>query len=190
MKPSLSSTTPPAATPDALCPSCERFIGPADLCPYCGADSARRPLLRRLRRAALVLAIVGVGGLLATAIRSEPPAIKIGEISPKMNFGYVRVAGRVMSEPRVFREGGEVASISVTLGDGTGQLRLQADGPVALALAKAPGIPGRGTRVEAAGTLSVSSQGPPRLRLQTARQLRVVAEEGGRKNPKREGDES
>ena len=190
MKPSLSKAASAAATPEALCPSCERFIGPADLCPYCGADSARRPLLRHLRRAALVLAVVGVGGLLATAIRSEPPAIKIREISPRMNFGYVRVAGKVMSEPKVFREGGDVNAISVTIGDGTGQLRLQADGPVALALAKAPGIPGKGTRVEAAGTLSVSSQGLPRLRLQSAMQLRVVVEESGRESPKRKGDES
>ena len=81
-------------------------------------------------------------------------------------------------------------AISVTLGDGTGQLRLQADGPVALALAKTPGIPAKGTRVEAFGTLSVSSQGLPRLRLQTVRQLRVIAEKDRRENPKRDGDET
>jgi hypothetical protein len=168
---------PPVTNRDALCPSCERFIGPADVCPYCGADSARRPLLRHLRWAALFLAIAGVAGLTAVAARREAPAVVIGEISPAMNFAYVRVAGKVVSEPRVLREGGEVDYVSLILSDGTGQLRVQADGAVALALARKGGIPRKWTRVEAAGTLNVSRDGSPRLRLQTTSQLRICGED-------------
>jgi len=174
MSTSPAKPEPVPGTPDARCPSCERFIGPADACPYCGADSARGPALRRLRYAAALVAVLGLAGLIATAVRSDPPAIKIGGISPAMNFAYVRIAGRVVKEPTVLREGGEVDYVSLTVGDGTGQVRVQADGPVALALERGGGIPARGARVEVVGSLSVSAGGPPRLRLQSVRQLRIV----------------
>lgn len=190
MKSSAPETARSAISTGALCPSCERFIGPADACPYCGADSARRPLLRHLRHAALALAVAGLAGLLAVAARSEPPAVKIGEITPTMNFAYVRVTGSILSEPKVLRDGNNVDFISLTLGDGTGQLRLLADGPVALALSLSPGVPAKGTRIEAAGTLSVSSEGQPRLRLQTSRHLRVVGPERPATPAKPGGDES
>jgi hypothetical protein len=181
---------PGAASRDALCPSCERFIGPAGVCPYCGADSARRPLLRHLRVAALALAVAGLAGLLATAVRREAPAVGIGAISPAMNFASVRVAGKVLSEPRVLREAGRVDYVSWTLDDGTGQVRVQADGAVALALAQTARIPRKGDRVEAAGTLNVSSEGLPRLRLQAAEQLRLGGEAPRGVAPPRAGEET
>ena len=165
MKPSPPAPTPVLVQSGALCPSCERFIGPTDVCPYCGADSARRPILRHLRRAALLLAVAGVGGLYLFARQSNPPVVKIGAISPAMNFAFVRVNGHVSGAAKVLREGGDVDYVAFFVGDGTGRLRVTAEGPVARALAGSGGVPADGEDVDVTGTINVSAEGPPRLRL-------------------------
>ncbi len=165
----------PTTGDGAFCPSCERFIGPADECPYCGADSARSPVLRRLRTAALLLAVAGLALLLLMARHKELPLIKAGEITPMMNFASGRLIGTVVKNPYVGRSTNRVEYLSFLVDDGSGQLRVVADGRVALQMAEKQLIPGKGDSVEIAGTLNVAADGNVKLRVQSAEQVKRSA---------------
>jgi len=155
----------------AFCPSCERFIGPADVCPYCEADSAKSPLLRVLRIAAILL---GVGGLIfvyLAAVHRELPVIKVEEITPMMNFAYVRVSGEIDRDAFVARKEGKVDYVSFLVDDGTGKLRVAVYKDVASVLVERNKIPRKGSIADVAGALNVSARGVVRMRLQSADQL-------------------
>lgn len=148
----------------AVCPSCERFIGPADVCPYCEADANKPPIIRRLRWAALFLALIGLTFLYGMARQREVPLIRIGDITPMMNFGAVRVAGTVKNNAYTKKKGEAVDFFSFYLHDGTGELQIMVSREVARGLIADGHVPQRGERVELAGTLSVSGDGKARLR--------------------------
>lgn len=156
------------------CPSCERFIGPADHCPYCGEASARSPALRRLRLAAFLLAFVGLAFLYLAVTQRELPVIRVDTITPMMNFAYVRVVGRVVHDPRVSERDGAVDYCSFLVDDGSGALRVQAYRGAASELAAPERLPPRGALVDVAGSLVVTAEEAPRLRMQTAEQLRIL----------------
>ena len=164
----------PAEPGSAICPSCERWIGTADVCPYCQADSAKLPMLRVLRYGALLLAVAGLGALYVAARYRELPVIRIDEITPLMNYAYVRVAGTVERNAYVARRNGQVSYLSFSVNDGTGPLRVAAYRDVAEALAGRNMVPAAGMRVDAAGSLSVQAGGNVRLILQSAEQLKTV----------------
>lgn len=158
-----------------ICPSCERFIGPADICPYCNTDSAKKPVLRILRYAALLLGVVGLAFLYLMVTHRDLPVIKVGEITPMMNFAYVRVAGTVERDAYVVRKKGKVDYLSFSVDDGSGQLRVVAYRDVARALAEKGLVPERGTSVDVAGSLNVSAHGRIKLFLQDIGQLRFTS---------------
>ncbi|MFO7870548.1 MAG: hypothetical protein R6V03_03850 [Kiritimatiellia bacterium] len=143
-----------------ICPGCERFIGPADKCPYCGADSAKPGFLRLLRRLSLAAAAAGVLFLYLMAVNRELPLIKVSDITPTMNFAYVRVRGKVIRKPYVGRDepGSSPSYVSFSLNDGTGVLRAVAYRQAASKLHEAGLIPAEGERVEVSGSLSVSAE--------------------------------
>ena len=159
------------ATHEGTCPGCERFIGPADVCPYCGADAAPRPGFRFLRYASLLLAVLGLAFLYLSTTRRDIPLVRIADITPLMNYASVRVAGALVEKPYVKREDGVVGYIAFTIDDGSGRLRVTADGRVARTLAGRRTLPGAGSQVGAAGSLSVPAEGMARLRLQAADQF-------------------
>lgn len=152
----------------AFCPSCERFIGPADTCPYCDADSARGSVHRMLRLAALVLGIGGLAFLYFAAVSRELPVIEIADITPMMNFAHVRISGTVERAAFVGRRDDKVDYISFTIDDGTGRIPVAAYKDVAEIMAIRKVIPKKGADVDVSGTLSVSANGVMRLRLQSA----------------------
>jgi ribosomal protein L32 len=166
------------------CPSCGRFIGPADACPYCGTDSARNPLLRLLRRVAVVLALAGLAALYATASCRERPAVPVGRITPMMNFAYAAVRGAVEREAYVSREGREVDYVSFVLDDGTGRIRVAAYDEAARELAGSGRLPRRGDLLEARGSLAVPAGAMPRLRLAAAGELRLLQSGGAAAGPR------
>jgi DNA/RNA endonuclease YhcR with UshA esterase domain len=157
----------------AFCPSCERFIGPADVCPYCDADSARPPIMRTLRCVSLVLAFVGLGFLYLAATTKELPTQKISEITPMMNFARSQVAGSVQKDPYVGEKKGLVDYISFPINDGSGELRVVAYGAVAKSLKDRKLLPVKGDFVEVTGDLDVTADGNPKLRLDATEKLRI-----------------
>jgi len=162
----------------ALCPSCERFIGPARSCRYCGEPGRPDPVLRFLRLGAVLLATLGLFFLLLMARTRAPAAVSIGDISPLMSFATVCVSGRVARTPYVSSDTGGVDYISFLVDDGTGSLRVAARGRVADSLARADRIPRRDSRVEVTGILRTESGGKFRLYLRSAEHVHWVAAAG------------
>lgn len=177
----------PAMTPQPArrprgdrCPSCERFIGPADHCPYCGEASAKAPALRYLRAAAFLLALAGLACLTLMVRHRELPVVRVASITPMMNFAYVRVVGRVVHAPYVVNRDGQVDYASFLLDDGSGTVRVQTHRKLARRLVETQSLPPEGALVDVAGSLNVSAEDEPRLRLQAQEQMRVLsARDGG-----------
>lgn len=160
--------------PDAFCPSCERFIGPVDVCPYCDCDSARKPVFKFMIHGSVLLAILGLFFLHLMAVHSEVPVIRISEITPMMNFGLVRIKGVVEKDAFIRKKKGQADSVSFPVNDGTGQLRVVAYDQVARKLVNADLVPKGKASVELTGSLNVSADGNSRLVLRSVDELRVM----------------
>lgn len=103
--------------------------------------------LKALRRAALAVAIGGLFLLHLYATHRELPLVRIGDITPLMNFATVRVQGVLESDARTLRSG----SVLYVIDDGTGTL------PLFLNRAPAGKLPRAGSRVAATGSLGVGA---------------------------------
>lgn len=157
----------------AACPGCERYIGPVAKCPYCGADAGLPVSFRALRIAALALAGVGLLFLYLMARHSDLPLTDISEITPLMNYATVRVGGTVKLRPYISQRNGCVDYVSFLVDDGTGAMRVSADGGIARALMKEKLIPRRGQNVDVTGRVSARANRAPRLYMQTARGMAI-----------------
>ena len=147
------------------CPSCERYIGPVDVCPYCEADADTPLAIRRLRWIALTLAIPGLVFLYLAARQTTAPTIRAGDISPLMNFARVRAEGVIVGRPFLQRNEGEAGYATMVIDDGSGRIRVTVDGDAASALISGGTTPKPGTHVQAEGILSVEAEGMARLRV-------------------------
>ncbi len=134
------------------CPSCGRFVGPHERCPYCGTELDKRLSLRTVKIAALLLAIFGLLGLWWMAAHAEVPLITAEEAGGTMNMAYVRLRGKVVRSLTYDAESGYLA---FWLDDGTGEVRVSAYREVTEALVAAGSVPAPGDTVEVAGTLRV-----------------------------------
>lgn len=101
----------------AYCPVCERYCGPAQLCPYCDATIPLPSLYRKLRLGAWFVAIFGVSLLIIGARLRPPQTIPIAEISPTMQFAQLYFEGKLTQAPRISRN---QRSASANLDDGSG----------------------------------------------------------------------
>ena len=130
-----------------------------------------KPRPHWFRYVALVIGTIGFGWLYLSALHRDIPPVRIGEIKPSMNHSAVRVAGDVIADARVFKEGEQVRSLRFTVDDGSGVVLVQAYKSEAQALVDKYGLPRQGDRVEVAGRLSVSADEDAVLRLQVPDQL-------------------
>ena len=161
----------------AFCPSCERFIGPVDVCPYCDADSARSPIFRFIRYGSVFLAFAGLAFLYLMASWTDIPAVRISEITPMMNFAVVRISGRVEREARVSKTKSGTEYVSFSVNDGTGRIRVVAYDDMARNLQERNLVPSCGTHVDVTGNLGVSADGSgTKLTLRRAEELHCLKE--------------
>lgn len=157
---------------DALCPACERFIGPLDTCPYCDSPSPKPFSLRVLRMASLAMAVIGTGLLYLAARQGEIPVVEVGAVTPVMNSAYIRVGGRVAAAPRSGLAG--TVYVSFPLSDGSNRLTVVAFNRCAQRLICATNVPQRGAVVEVAGVVSISRPGERRIIMESPDQLKVI----------------
>lgn len=157
-----------------LCAGCGRYIGAADVCPYCDADSSRPPAFKHLRAMAWILSTAGLATLWAVAGGRDVPDLRVSEITPMMNFATVRITGEVAGKPRTRRRGDQVDYTSFSLWDGSGSVRVAAYDSVARDLASRDDAPRKGAGVAVVGRLDVRAGSRPVLRVQTADHVTVV----------------
>jgi DNA/RNA endonuclease YhcR with UshA esterase domain len=128
----------------------------------------KRPLrVRILQYASLVLAVAGLVLLYLFSVNRDIPLVRVSDVIPTMNFAYVCMAGEVTRDAYVFQSGGLVFDMK----DGSGEITVMGGRAQAQALEAAGKLPRRGDRIEVAGSLSVSADQAPKLRLQSADQL-------------------
>jgi DNA/RNA endonuclease YhcR with UshA esterase domain len=134
------------------CPSCGRYVGPYEACPYCGVYLTKRIPIRTIKITTVILASVGLVILWFAATRAEVPLIKIGQTRATMNLAYVRVAGRCTSVPTY---NSKETSLGFWVEDETGELYASSYGAEASALIEGDCVPALGDLVEVTGTLRV-----------------------------------
>ncbi|MEI7850470.1 MAG: OB-fold nucleic acid binding domain-containing protein [Kiritimatiellales bacterium] len=128
----------------------------------------KRPLrVRVLQYASLVLAVAGLVLLYLFSVNRDIPLVRVSDVTPTMNFAYVRMAGEVTRDAYVFQSGGIVFDIK----DGSGEITVMGGRAQAQALEAAGKLPRRGDRIEVTGSLSVNAGQETKLRIQSADQL-------------------
>ncbi len=138
--------------PGAHCPSCGRFVGPYETCPYCGAEMEGRISVRWVKGAAVLLATVGLLGLWLLARTTEIPLVTAAEAQGTMNMAYVKVAGRVSGS---LSYDPESQYLGFWVADESGEVRVSAYRDVTEALLAAGKIPAPGDKITVAGTLRI-----------------------------------
>ena len=146
------STAKDLVPKDALCPSCGRFVGPYDTCPYCGTHLEGRLSLRVVKTAAILLATVGLVALWWTARQLEIPLLTVDQAQGTMNMAYVRFKGDISRSLSYDEEGGY---LGFWVDDGSGEVRVSAYRDVTEALLSSNRVPALGDEVEVAGTLRI-----------------------------------
>ena len=117
----------------------------------------RKQTRQLLFRSFLGVVLVGLLVLNIRSVRREPPTLRVGEISPRMNFSTVRIQGILESAPRRLGDG----SVLYMVDDGTGIL------PVFLTQLPSGDLPSAGSRIVATGVLSVGAGHNIRLRVRS-----------------------
>lgn len=136
-------------------------------CPAYG-PRVKRPLrVRVLQCASLILAVAGLVLLYLFSVNRDIPLVRVGDVTPAMNFAYVRMAGEVTRDVYIFQSGGMVFDIK----DSSGEITVMGGRAQAQALEAAGKLPRRGDRIEVTGSLSISADQEPKLRIQSADQL-------------------
>ncbi len=90
---------PAAREEEVICPSCRRYVGTFERCPYCGARVPKRLAFRMLKWGGLAVAVFGILFLYvdlhsANLVVKVPPTIELGEIEPTMNMAQVYLRGK------------------------------------------------------------------------------------------------
>jgi RecJ-like exonuclease len=138
--------------------------------PVCGPQVKRPLRVRVLRYASLVLAVAGLILLYLYSINRGIPVIQVADITPTMNFAYVRIIGDVTRDAYLFKSGGFVFNLK----DDSGEIAVMGGRAQADALEAAGKLPRRGDRVDVAGSLSVGADQEVKLRMQSADQLTLT----------------
>lgn len=131
----------------------------------------KRPLrVRVLQYASVVLAVAGLALLYLYSVNRGIPVVKVADITPTMNFAYVRIVGEVTRDAYIFKSGGVVFNLK----DGSGEIAVMGGHAQADALEAAGRLPRRGDQVDVAGSLSVSADQEIKLRIQSVDQLKLT----------------
>jgi len=134
------------------CPSCGRYVGPYEACPYCGARLTGRISIRVVKIIAVVFATVGLAVLWFAATRAEVPLVQIGQANATMNMAYVRLQGRCTRAPTYDLDSDY---LSFWIEDDTGEIYVSAYRAETRQIIEEGRVPALGDRVEVAGTLRV-----------------------------------
>lgn len=174
--------SPVPSNSSAHCPACERYVGPAHDCPWCGVDTIKPISMKVFKWIAMFMAPIGVLLLYAMVHNQELPLKQVEDLSPAMNYGHIRVEGTVSQTPIVRRYEGKVDYLSFSLDDGTGRIRILAYRDTALALSDANKLPLEGERIQVGGVLTIRNKNNRSLTINQANALTLVQKADPSKN--------
>jgi len=155
--------------PETLCPSCGKFVGAYEKCPYCGTGLKKRMSIIFFKRAALVLALGGLFLLWLTATKIKPQLIHVGDINPRMNNAVVEVKGKVVQT--WMRAGKD--DVAFTIDDGTGEIKAQAFRGRAK-MQEMGNIPHAGDEASAIGSIQLTERYGTSLMINVPSKVKVV----------------
>jgi DNA/RNA endonuclease YhcR with UshA esterase domain len=105
---------------EVLCPSCGKFVGAYERCPYCQADLENRFHLKIARRVAVFGSIIGLILLYFASINKKVETISVAAIEANHNMALVKLNGKVAD----IRINSAKNGLNITLDDGTGRIKL------------------------------------------------------------------
>ena len=162
---------------EALCPSCGRFVGAYEKCPYCGAELKKRMSLKLWRRISVIGAVAGLLIMWYAATRLQPELVQVKEIGETHNNAILRVSG-VVTERGLDEARG---MIRFKVADATGAISVVGFG-VLPKLQKLGNVPRVGDRIDLAGQVQISDQYGTSLFLNVPHRLRILEAEAARES--------
>ena len=132
------------------------------------------PLMRLLRKLAVLLILLGICGLFFATRPYTPPLTDIGEITPGMTYRYVHVTGRVTAPPYIVTDENRITYMSFLLEDPTGHIRVQLSPATAQALAESDDMPWEGAVLNVSGALKLSPEHQIKLRVHRRDQIEAL----------------
>ena len=138
---------------ETLCPSCGRFVGAYEKCPYCGAELKKRMSLIMWKRIAVFGALAGLFLMWLAATKMEPKLLDVAEITETYNNAIIRAQGIVI-ERKLTEEKGMV---KLKLADKTGTVTAMSFSGLP-EFRKLGNLPKVGDRVDLLGQVQISDQ--------------------------------
>ena len=154
------------------CPSCGRYVGAYDTCPYCQASLESRLSLRIVKWIAIAGSILGLILLWFGVRYREVPLVKIGTMELQHNMAIVRIEGRVID----LKLDPVKNSFRIVVDDGTGRASLNGYGKLALfEKILSDQFPQMGDEISAIGNISVSESWGITMFMSSPRRLHVLS---------------
>jgi DNA/RNA endonuclease YhcR with UshA esterase domain len=154
------------------CPSCGRFIGVYERCPYCQTLTRKRISVRVFKVISLLTSTVGLVLLLFYAQRVQTPEVNISDLGPLSNFAHVRVVGEVEKSYGIHPEWQSLGFVLRQPGKNN-SIRVSAYSKVAKEIQEKNLIPQEGARVSVEGQVRFQKDSPSLL-INTSEHLKII----------------
>ncbi len=153
---------------ETVCPSCGRFVGAYEKCPYCAATLHKRMSLLIWKRIAVGGTVLGLLIMWFAATKMDPTRIQIGEIQETYNNAQVTIRGTVVDR----RLDSDRGSISITIADETGAIGARSFSALPK-FRELGNVPKVGDRIETVGTIQISAVYGTSLNLDLPERLKI-----------------
>lgn len=172
IRPEPEETLPIAPLGDGThCPSCGKFVGAYERCPYCQAEMKVRLSLKMVRRIAMGGALIGLVLLWFGAMMKQVDQIHVGDINVNHNMATVKLEGRLVSVN--IQEANN--TFKLALDDGTGRINLSGfDKLERFRKALGDGFPREGDKIEVTGQLNITEKFGAGMFLSSPERLKVL----------------
>jgi len=154
---------------ETLCPSCGRFVGAYEKCPYCGAELKKRMSLIIWKRIAVIGTLLGLAVMWFAAANMNPPEVQIGEICETYNNAIITVEGIVVGR-RIYEDRG---MLMLTIADSSGKIGAMNYRDLA-EFRRLGNLPQVGDRVRTVGAISIDAKYGSSLNLNLPHRFQVL----------------
>lgn len=153
---------------ETLCPSCGRFVGAYEKCPYCGAGLHKRMSLIIWKRIAVGGTLLGLLLMWFAATQMTPELVQIGEIQETYNNAQVTIRGTVVDR----RLDAERGSIQLTVADESGSIGARSFSALPK-FRELGNVPKVGDEIETVGTIQIDAVYGTSLNLDLPHRLKI-----------------